>query len=362
MLVLSHAMLATLDEPTLSPPEPHSGPLPRDCTFAESDWRVLANFWYPVALADRVGDRPVSVTLLDQKLVLYRTSQGIAAANDLCLHRGVPLSMGWIERDTLVCSYHGFRYDAQGRCIEIPAHPGAAIPPKLCLKTYPVEERYGLVWTCLSGQPAAPLPELPEWDDPAFQKAMPGPIDLRATAGRQLEGFLDVAHFAWIHDKTFGDRKNPVVPTYEVEKNAFGLQARYRSTVGNYLRQDGQDPAPKEGVQRTFDVCLPFSARLTVHMPDGARLVILDSASPVSARHTRLFAPLLRNYDKDQPVQPFIDYNNQIFSEDTEIVQSQCPEDLPLNLLDEVHIRADRTSIAYRQELGRLGLGQAYTS
>jgi phenylpropionate dioxygenase-like ring-hydroxylating dioxygenase large terminal subunit len=191
---------------------------------------------------------------------------------------------------------------------------------------------------------------------------MPEPIDLKATAGRQLEGFLDVAHFAWIHDKTFGDRSNPVVPTYDVEKTPRGLQARYRSTVGNYLRQDGRDSAPQEGVLRIFDVYLPFTARLTVHMADEARLVILDSASPVSARHTRLFPPLLRNYDKGLPIEPFVAYNNQIFNEDTDIVESQCPEDLPLNLLDEVHIRADKTSIAYRQELGRLGLGRAYTS
>jgi vanillate O-demethylase monooxygenase subunit len=147
-----------------------------------------------------------------------------------------------------------------------------------------------------------------------------------------------------------------------VEKNATGLRARYFSTVGDYLRQDGTTYEAAEGVLRVFDVYLPFSARLTVHMPDGARLVILDSASPVSARHTRLFPPLLRNYDTDQPVQDFIDYNNRIFNEDTEIVQAQCPEDLPLNLLDEVHIRADKTSIAYRQELGRLGLGRDYTS
>jgi phenylpropionate dioxygenase-like ring-hydroxylating dioxygenase large terminal subunit len=356
-------MHATLDEPALLPiPEPCQSPLPRNCTFVESDWRVLANFWYPVAVADKVKDKPVSATLLDQKLVLYRTSQGISVANDLCLHRGVPLSLGWVEEDSLVCGYHGFRYNAQGQCTRIPAHPGAAIPPKLCLKTYPTQERYGLVWTCLSGQPAAPLPELPEWDDPSYQRAMPEPIDLKATAGRQLEGFLDVAHFAWIHDKTFGNRSNPVVPTYEVEKNRTGLQARYRSTVGDYLRQDGNTFVPAEGVLRVFDVYLPFTARLTVHMPDGARLVILDSASPVSARQTRLFPPLLRNYDTDQPIQPFIDYNNQIFDEDTGIVQAQCPEDLPLNLLDEIHIRADKTSIAYRQELGRLGLGRSFTA
>jgi phenylpropionate dioxygenase-like ring-hydroxylating dioxygenase large terminal subunit len=356
------ALPALFAELTLSAPAPYQGPLPRGCTFLESDWRILANFWYPVAVSDKVVDTPVSVTLLDQKLVLYRTSQGVVAANDLCLHRGVPLSMGWVEGDDIICRYHGFRYDAKGKCIDIPAHPGAAIPPKLCLKTYPTQERYGLIWTCLSGEPAAPLPELPEWDDDTYQNALPDPIDLKATAGRQLEGFLDVAHFAWIHHGTFGDRDNPIVPGYEVKKTPTGMQARYRSTVGNYLRQDGRSATPEEGIVRTFDVYLPFTARLTIDMPNGARMIILDSASPVSARQTRLFPPLMRNYDKDQPIGPFIDYNNKIFNEDTEIVESQYPEDLPLNLLDEVHIRADKTSITYRQELGRLGLGRIYTS
>jgi vanillate O-demethylase monooxygenase subunit len=70
----------------------------------------------------------------------------------------------------------------------------------------------------------------------------------------------------------------------------------------------------------------------------------------------------MRNYDLDQPVQPFIDYNNKIFDEDRDVVQAQCPEDLPIDLAAEIHIRADRTSIAYRQELARLGLGRNYTA
>lgn len=355
-----HAPLApSLEVPK---PVPYAGPLPRNCSFSESDWRILANFWFPVAIAEKVSDKPLAVTLLDQNLVLYRTSRGITAANDICLHRGVPLSMGWMEGEQLVCKYHGFHYDATGQCVEIPAQPGVVIPPKLCLTTYLVAERCGLVWVCLSGQPANALPDVPEWDDPLYQHALPEPMDLKAAAGRQLEGFLDVAHFAWIHHETFGDRNNPIVPNYPVEKTSHGLHAEYSSTVGNYLRQDGADAAPDQGVLRVFDVTLPFSGRLTVHMADGARLVILDTASPVSARRTRLFAPLMRNYDKDQPIQPFIDYNVQIFCEDQVINQAQCPEDLPISLLDEVHIRADRTSITYRQELGRLGLGRDYTA
>jgi phenylpropionate dioxygenase-like ring-hydroxylating dioxygenase large terminal subunit len=343
-------------------PAPYEGALPRDCTFPESDWRVLANFWYPIAVAAHVTDQPVAATLLDQKLVIYRSAQSVVVADNLCLHRGVPLSMGWCEEGQIVCKYHGFRYDGEGQCVNIPAHPGAAIPPKLRLHTYPVAEKYGLIWTCLSAQPANVIPDIPQWNASDYQCAIPEPLDLNAAAGRQLEGFLDVAHFAWLHHETFGDRNNPVVPQYPVEKTPTGLHIEYRSTVGSYLRQDGTAYASTDGVVRVFDVTLPFSARLMVQMPDGARLVILNSASPVSARKTRLFPLLMRNYDLGEPVEPFIAYNNKIFDEDRDVVQAQCPEDLPIDLTEEVHIRADRTSIAYRQELGRLGLGRAYTA
>jgi phenylpropionate dioxygenase-like ring-hydroxylating dioxygenase large terminal subunit len=358
-----HIMAESPAQTRLLPvPAPYEGRLPRNCTFSESDWRVLANFWYPIAVAAKVADQPVATTLLDQKLVLYRTPRGVTVADNLCLHRGVPLTMGWCEEGEIVCKYHGFRYDAEGRCVKIPAHPGAAIPPKLRLHTYPVVEKYGLIWTCLSGAPANVLPDIPQWNADGFQCAIPDPLDLKAAAGRQLEGFLDVAHFAWLHHETFGDRNNPVVPHYPVEKTPTGLHIEYRSTVGNYLRQDGTGYATEDGVVRIFDVTLPFSARLVVEMPDEARLVILNSASPVSARETRLFPLLMRNYDLNEPVGPFIDYNNKIFDEDRDVVQAQCPEDLPIDLTAEVHIRADRTSIAYRQELARLGLGRTYTS
>jgi phenylpropionate dioxygenase-like ring-hydroxylating dioxygenase large terminal subunit len=56
------------------------------------------------------------------------------------------------------------------------------------------------------------------------------------------------------------------------------------------------------------------------------------------------------------------DFNHRVFAEDQEIVEAQCPEDLPIDLTEEVHIRADRTSIEYRKALGRLGLGRTYTA
>src|SRR5579883_434647 len=72
---------------------------PRGCTFTETDWDALAPFWYPIAFSRDVKDQPISATLLDQRLVIWRTSAGISVANDICLHRGIPLSMGWVKDD-----------------------------------------------------------------------------------------------------------------------------------------------------------------------------------------------------------------------------------------------------------------------
>jgi len=94
--------------------------LPRNCTFAESDWRALSPFWYPVAFSHEVKDQPFAAKLLDERLVVFRTGNGEASvARDLCLHRGAPLSSGRLERGELVCKYHGFRYDASGQCVGI---------------------------------------------------------------------------------------------------------------------------------------------------------------------------------------------------------------------------------------------------
>jgi hypothetical protein len=74
--------------------------LPRNCTFSETDWKALAPFWYPIAFSHEVTDRLFAAKVLDERLVLFRLSDSsIVAARDLCLHRGVPLSSGWVEND-----------------------------------------------------------------------------------------------------------------------------------------------------------------------------------------------------------------------------------------------------------------------
>jgi phenylpropionate dioxygenase-like ring-hydroxylating dioxygenase large terminal subunit len=338
--------------------------LPRDCTFDPADWRIIARYWYPVALEREVSEAPLGVKLLDQPLVVYRVDGEVVIADDICPHRGVPLSLGSGDAGGITCRYHGFRYGARGRCVAVPAHPDSKIPSRLNLRTHPAVERYGLVWTCLAAQEGAEpaVPDHPHWNEPDFQQITCPWIDIAAFAGRQVEGFLDVAHFGFVHLKSFGDPDNPVVPDYRPVPTADGFEVEYRSTVSNYPI-GVPDPSPPGFLWlRHFRLHLPFTATLVVHFPGTARLSIMNAASPVSARMTRMFAPIARNFDTDQPVQGVYDFNRIVFEEDRAIVEVQKPENLPLDPRLEVNVPADRSSVAYRRGLRSLGLSTFFTA
>ncbi|MCQ8279598.1 aromatic ring-hydroxylating dioxygenase subunit alpha [Acetobacteraceae bacterium KSS8] len=356
-------MSETLERPVVAAP-PADPVLPRNCTFEPGDWARLSRCWFPVALSREVTGKPSNAVLLDAPLVLYRAGDALVVADDLCPHRGVPLSMGTGDGETIACAYHGLRFGAHGRCVHVPASPQRTIPQRMNLRTYPAVERYGLVWTCLAGgDPAsADIPDMPHWDEPGFQQITCPWIDIFGFAGRQMEGFLDVAHFGFVHTATFGDANNTVVPDYMPSMTEKGFEVEYRSNVGNY--PIGADQRGSEGFEwlRHFRVHLPFTATLEIHFPGASRLVIMNAASPVSARTTRLFAPIARNFDTDRPVQEVYDFNLRVFEEDKAIVEAQKPECLPLDPALEVHIPADRSSIAYRKGLRSQGYSRFFTA
>lgn len=343
----------------ITPPAP-----PRGCTFEPDDWAILARHWYPVALSREVGEAPLGTRLLDQSIVLYRADGEIVVAPDICPHRGVPLSKGRQTDAGVACIYHGLQFGAGGRCIHVPAHPAKDIPERLHLKTFPAVERYGLIWTCLLPASDAPAPgdimDMPHWDESGFQQINCPWIDIFGFAGRQMEGFLDVAHFAFVHTESFGDATNAEVPIYRTRATDYGFDAEYWSSVSNYPKGVTGAAGPDFLWLRHFRCHLPFTASLTVHFPGEDRLVILNAASPVSAKVTRLFVPIARNFDTDMPLQAVYDFNRQVFEEDKAIVELQMPECLPLDPAMEAHIPADMSSMAYRRGLRDMGLSRIF--
>ena len=106
-------------------------------------YEPLRPYWYPLALSSDVVDKPVAATLLGERVAIYRAGGKVRALRDLCVHRGTPLSLGWIDGETLVCAYHGWGYAPDGACTRIPSlPPGRSVPPKARVDAFHADERY----------------------------------------------------------------------------------------------------------------------------------------------------------------------------------------------------------------------------
>jgi phenylpropionate dioxygenase-like ring-hydroxylating dioxygenase large terminal subunit len=316
---------------------------PDEGTFSVQDRDVLASFWHPVAYESELEGKPLARRLLDVRLVVFRGENGVTVARDLCAHRGASLSRGWIDGCCLVCT-------------RIPAQdPAVPISEKLRLRTFPAAVRHGIVWTCLRPPASAPIPEWPDLAGPGRQTMVIPASVWKAAAARQVENFNDVAHLSWVHTGTFGNRDQPRIHDYSVREEETFLE--FSLTYPQVDRDTFEKREPTIAMMRyVYTLSPPFATRLGVHAPDGRVLDIYDIATPETARRTRVHMILSRNYDQSEAPGPAIDYQTHVNQEDIPVVEDQYPEDLPLDLRQEVHIAADRMSIAYRRRLRHLGL------
>lgn len=165
------------------------------------------NAWYAAAWDFEIEHALFSRTICDQKLVLYRTKHGqVAAMEDACWHRLLPLSMGRLDGDDLVCGYHGLVFNPQGRCIHMPSQ--STINPSACVRSYPVVERHRFVWIW-PGDPALADPSLvPDlhWnDDPDWTgdgKTIYAKCDYRLV----VDNLMDLTHETFVHGSSIGNR------------------------------------------------------------------------------------------------------------------------------------------------------------
>jgi phenylpropionate dioxygenase-like ring-hydroxylating dioxygenase large terminal subunit len=264
-----------------------------------------------------------------------------------------------VDGNEITCAYHGFRFGADGRCTRVPAQEGLPIPASLRLTTFSAEEAHGIVWVCLC--PPAQVP-LPPWNEEVLEGARRFQLPVQewnVAASRQVENFNDVAHLSFIHRETFGQAAAPDIPPYSVEVRPDGLDftvpSAYREPVGGGGFLD-------RVITYRYSLTLPFASRLRIDFPDGRRQFLHDIASPVSRKRTRVFFVMHGQFDQNLSDNDVLTFQERVLGEDRDIVESQHPEDLPLDLSEEFHIRADRMSTRYRKALVALGLGQPFSS
>ena len=312
---------------------------------------VLTNDWHPVARSEDLADaRVLGVRLLGEDIVLWRNQNQLMAWQDLCLHRGTRLSLGKVQNDTLVCPYHGWTYNSAGRCIRMPAHPEQTPPVKAVAKTYQVQERYHMIWVSL-GQPAHPIPPFPEWDKADYRKILCGPYRIQASGPRIVENFLDIAHFPFVHEGILGVPTHPEIADYEAEIGSEGVLAR---GVRVY-QPDPYGTGVGDTVAYTYRAYRPLTAYL-LKESEGPSFSILLMITPHETVDSTAWMWMAMNYGHDISEQELINWQDRIFAQDRPILQSQRPELLPLDLQAELHLRSDRTAIAYRRWLNQLGL------
>ncbi|WP_373228653.1 Rieske 2Fe-2S domain-containing protein [Cohnella sp.] len=310
---------------------------------------VLMGEWHPVAFSEEIQDAPIGRILLGERLVLFRNSASIHAWKDLCVHRGAALSLGKVVDDTLVCPYHGWRYDGSGACVRIPQQkPEQSITRQACAVTYESLEKHGLVWVRLRPSSSSEIPYYKEFEDDKFRTVFCGPYALNASAPRVIENFLDVGHLAFLHEGYLGDSAFPEIPDYNVTVTDDGIRSDEID-----LFQPDPDSTGNSGIARyVYEVLKPTTARLMKTNPlTGDVFSILFSVMPVEERLSKVYVALSRNYAFDAPDDQFTSFQTFILEQDTLILESQRPELLPLDLQSELHLKPDRLSIAYRNWL-----------
>jgi phenylpropionate dioxygenase-like ring-hydroxylating dioxygenase large terminal subunit len=316
---------------------------------------VLLNDWHPVARASDLDARnPIGTRLLGEDIVIWRSGDGddvvIHAWQDLCIHRGTRLSIGKVQEDCLACPYHGWTYDTNGHCIHIPAHPGQPPPTKARVRTYSAKIAYGLVWVTL-GQPTNNVPLFEEGHDPSFRKTICGPYPINAAGPRIVENFLDVGHFPFVHEGILGDKAHPEIAEYDAEINERGVVA----TGIRVYQPDGFGTGQGDYVTYTYKALRPLTAYLT-KVTEGPTLSILLAVQPHAQTESTAWMVMAMNYNHDTAEADLVAFQDRIFWQDGPILRSQRPELLPLDLQAELHLRSDRTAIAYRKWLNQLGL------
>ena len=184
----------------------------------------LRNCWYVAAPSSEIEAKLTARRILGENIVLYRTGNGEPVAlDDSCPHRRLPLSRGRLLNDGIECGYHGLQFDRSGRCVAAPTQD--RIPPSAIVRSYPVVDRWGMVWIWMGDARLADdssIIDIENYENPEW-KATPGDAMSCACNYQYLtDNLLDPSHVAWVHRTSFSGSGTDSTPL-EITETGNGL-------------------------------------------------------------------------------------------------------------------------------------------
>ncbi len=165
---------------------------------------LIRRYWVPALLAEQLPEPdcdPVRVKLLGEPLVAFRDTLGrIGLLQELCPHRTASLFFGRNEECGIRCIYHGWKFDVEGNCVDVPTEPPTStIKERVKARAYPCIERGGLIWTYMG--PADQRPEFPaiEWTELPASHCLVTRQLLECNWFQGFEGGFDSSHLSFLH-------------------------------------------------------------------------------------------------------------------------------------------------------------------
>jgi phenylpropionate dioxygenase-like ring-hydroxylating dioxygenase large terminal subunit len=228
----------------------------------------IPNGWYAVTSSAGLTAAPFSFVAVERELVAFRDQQGAPHVLDaFCPHMGNHLGNGTVQGGALQCAYHGWRFDGDGTCVDIPYSEGR-IPTRACVRSYPVREQDGLILFWFHAAGADPTYEVPTFDE-AHDDSWSSPHEFRcemvASLQDMAENNVDYTHFRYVHGRDADDRS----------MSEFTTDGPFSTVVERFEAHD------LEFTRYTYG---PGVALLRI--PDLATL--MTTTTPIDRRHVRL--------------------------------------------------------------------------
>jgi phenylpropionate dioxygenase-like ring-hydroxylating dioxygenase large terminal subunit len=222
--------------------------------------QYFRRFWQPVALSRQLPEpdgAPIRVHIMSEELVAIRNAKGVVGLFDSrCPHRGASLYFGRNEDCAIRCVFHGWKFDMEGKAVELPnVPPGSNYHKTMRLKTYPVREYGGIVWAYMGpAEEGRPLPDVPQLEFgalPESHRYVTKKLQ-ECNWAQSVEGALDTSHFSFLHMPAPGvpSNANPDAPADEkrlrwIREDPMPqfsiLEHEVGFVVGGMRRADGED-------------------------------------------------------------------------------------------------------------------------
>jgi phenylpropionate dioxygenase-like ring-hydroxylating dioxygenase large terminal subunit len=317
--------------------------------------KVLRRFWYSTMRVDDLAEGPKPFTLLGERIVLFLAADGTPAAlEDRCCHRTARLSKGSCKNGHLICGYHGWEYDGDGKLVAIPQFPEGQALPNAQVRTFHAQVRYGYVWVALD-EPLADIPAIPEDGAEGYRRIFQHYSTWNCGALRLMENSFDAAHFSFVHKSTFGIPDQPKPERYEIREHDEGFDADTLVKIANPPRAapitGTTDPWTYRKMRNAWYV--PFCRRLDIEYPSGIRHIIFNCATPIDDGSIQVTQLLYRNdSEEDCPAQLLIDWDGEVIGEDRDMLEATDPDAVvDIGRKVEMHMPSDRPGLIMRRRL-----------